>query len=381
MMNIVFAGCSGAYGHTFSAVNTKTRLMALGLIKCGANCSIYDGLLGYGQEEETFMDEGIEVLLPKRKGSVITGEIKNIPHFYRYLKNKAQCYQKNILVVELPLYHNYLAYTLCAKLLGYKIIVIAHEWAPTLVHKGIYSKLSSFLYTNTFGYFVNGAFPISEYIIKKMAHFKKPYLKVPAIAEFNNQPIEYGKRDSGYFVYCANANYARVANLVIDSFCQYKKGLGSYNLKLILSGSQNAIDALKERVNHLGINENVTFYSKLPYEELYKYYQNASALIIPLDPEYEQDTARFPQKIAEYCSAATPILTTDVGEAKVYFDDSTSIKAKFNVDSFCEKMKWIENNPCDSACIGQNGYKLGLEKFEFICCGKKMYDFINTLFE
>lgn len=380
MMNIVFAGCTGAYGHAFSAVNTKTRLMALGLIKCGASCSIYDGLLGYGQEEETFMDEGIEVMLPKRKGSVITGEIKNIPHFYRYLKNKAQGYQKNILVVELPLFHNYLAYTLCAKRLGYKIVVIAHEWAPTLVHKGLYSKISSYLYTHTFGYFVDGAFPISEYIIKKMAHFKKPYLKVPAIAEFNLDIVDYELRKEGYFVYCASANYSRVANLVIDAFCEYAKKDGVFKLKLILSGSQDAIDGLRKRVSALGLNEKVSFYSKLPYQELIKYYQYSSALIIPLDPAYEQDTARFPQKLAEYCSAATPILTTDVGEVKVYFNEYNCIKADFTTESFADKMQWIEKNAPQAALIGKNAYKLGIEEFEYSGCGKKMYNFLNTLF-
>lgn len=379
-MNVVFAGCTGAYGHSFSAVNSKTRLMCLGLIESGTRCSIYDGLLGYGSVEEAFVDDGIEVIIPQRKGSVFWGEIKNIPHFFKFLKERSTGSDKNVLVVELPLYHNYLAYVLCGKKLGYKIIVIAHEWSPTLIHNGLYSKVSSFLYTRTFGYFIDGAFPISEYIINKMEHFKKPYYKVPAIADFSVVPIEYSNRDSGFFVYCASANYSRVANLIIESYYEYRQNNGKFALKMILSGTEKAINDIKNVASKLSIDSFVSFYSKIPYEELLHYYRNAAALLIPLDPNYEQDTARFPQKIAEYCSMARPIITTDVGEVDFYFSDDNSIKAAFTKESLAEKMKWVEDNEENAAIIGENGYLLGLKEFEFRGCGKKMYNFLNSLF-
>lgn len=378
-MKVVFAGCTSSYGHSFAAVNIKTKLMAQGLMLQGATCSIYDGLLGFGSEEERFEEDGIEVVLPKRKGAVITGELRNVPHFYRYLKAKKQGGEKNVLVLELPLYHNYLSYVICAKLLGYKIATIAHEWAPTLVHINLYAKLSSWLYTKTFGKIVDGLLPISEYIIKRISHFKKPYLKVPALAEFPYSPIDYNNRRGGYFVYCASANYSRVAFLVIDAFAEYIKKGGAGKLCLILSGSGKAIDAICQRLKDLGVFGQADVHSKLPYEQLMDLYNNASALIIPLDPEYEQDIARFPQKIAEYCSTASPIITTNVGEAKVYFDDSNSLKAEFTPSSLAAKMFWIDNHKQEAKDLGLNAYNMGKKNLNYKVCGVSLFNFFNSL--
>jgi hypothetical protein len=378
-MNVIFAGCTSSYGHSFAAVNTKTYLMALGLTKCGAQCAIYDGLLGF-LHEESYIQDGIEIVTPKRKGSVIVGELKNIPHFYNFMKKRAKGHEHNILIVELPLFHNFLSYVYCGRKLGYKIVVIAHEWAPTLVFTNVYAKLSSFLYTKTFGYLVDGALPISEYIIRKMAHFNKPYLKVPALADFSKKPIDKDKRKGGYFVYCANANYYRIARLIIDAFRIYKMKGGKYSLVLILSGSETAIDNIKDTVKGFGLFSEVSFFSKLPYDTLLKYYQNASALMIPLDPEYEQDIARFPQKIAEYCSTSVPIITTNVGEVEFYFTDKTCLKSKFSAESFAENMVWIEQHKKEALQIGEESYGLGLNKFEYSKSCEDIFAFLKSLY-
>lgn len=378
-MNVIFAGCTSSYGHSFAAVNTKTYLMALGLTKCGAQCAIYDGLLGF-LHEESYIQDGIEIVTPKRKGSVIVGELKNIPHFYNFMKKRAKGHEHNILIVELPLFHNFLSYVYCGRKLGYKIVVIAHEWAPTLVFTNVYAKLSSFLYTKTFGYLVDGALPISEYIIRKMAHFNKPYLKVPALADFSKKPIDKDKRKGGYFVYCANANYYRIARLIIDAFRIYKMKGGKYSLVLILSGSETAIDNIKDTVKGFGLFSEVSFFSKLPYDTLLKYYQNASALMIPLDPEYEQDIARFPQKNAEYCSTSVPIITTNVGEVEFYFTDKTCLKSKFSAESFAENMVWIEQHKKEALQIGEESYGLGLNKFEYSKSCEDIFAFLKSLY-
>ena len=353
--------------------------MALGLTKCGAQCAIYDGLLGF-VHEESYIQDGIEILTPKRKGSVIVGELKNIPHFYNFMKKRAKGHEHNILIVELPLFHNFLSYVYCGRKLGYKIVVIAHEWAPTLVFTNVYAKLSSFLYTKTFGYLVDGALPISEYIIRKMAHFNKPYLKVPVLADFSKRPIDKYKRKGGYFVYCANANYYRIARLIIDAFRIYKMKGGKYSLVLILSGSETAIDNIKDTVKGFGLFSDVSFFSKLPYDTLLNYYQNASALMIPLDPEYEQDISRFPQKIAEYCSTSVPIITTNVGEVDFYFTDKTCLKSKFSAESFAENMVWIEQHKKEALQIGEESYVLGLNKFEYSKSCEDIFAFLKSLY-
>ena len=379
VLNIVFVGCTALYGRSFNAVNTKTKLMALGLLHSGARCAIYDGLLGTYDVPNNgieYDDEGISISLPHRKGSVPIGELRNIPHLYAYLKKRKYAGAQNVVILEAPLIHNYVAYVFCAKLLGYKVSVIAHEWMPTLQLKGLYSRISGYIYTRMFGYFADSLLPISEYIIKKIKHFRKPFLKVPAISMFyqlNDIPI-----CGDYFLYCANAGYKRIIDFVIDSYECYKKNGGNYKLILVLSGSEDAIRIIKHIVSLKGLDTSVEFYSKLKYDDLMKKFKESACLLIPLDPNSKQDIARFPQKIAEYTSTMKPIMTSDVGEISYYFKNNECIKSEFSPLSYAEKMEWIEKNKLEAQNIGVNGYNLGLREFEYKACGRKLFDFLQN---
>lgn len=102
--------------------------------------------------------------------------------------------------------------------------------------------------------------------------------------------------------------------------------------------------------------------------------------MIPLDPEYEQDIARFPQKIAEYCSTSVPIITTNVGEVEFYFTDKTCLKSKFSAESFAENMVWIEQHKKEALQIGEESYGLGLNKFEYSKSCEDIFAFLKSLY-
>ena len=359
--------------------------MAKGLQSAGAKCYIHNGLTGSTSvvEDEIKYVDDVEVTTYKSSSNGYAYyfwiPFRNLPKLWKYLRSHHDKNDKSIVILEVPLFHIFVLYTILCKIMGYRIACISHEWIPTLRHTGFRDRyFNDPLYTKFFGYLVHAILPISEYIIDKCKKFKKPYYKVPALAEFPAQKPTPDKTEL-YFLYCAQAGYFRIAKFIIDAFAQYIKKGGKYYLRMILSGSPDGIDKVRQYVKDNKLSDVVLIDTKLPYGTLVAAYRNASALLIPLDPDYEQDWARFPQKIAEYTASASPIIATNVGEIKTYFSDSNSIKADFDEESFAKRFEWIEKNPQQAKQIGKNGFYLGEENFNCIKVCKGLYGFFNAI--
>ena len=260
-------------------------------------------------------------------------------------------------------------------------MTISHEWGPTVKTIHILRKPSVWIYTKTFGFLSDGILPISEYIIKRIKHFKRPYLKVPILADFDECEDQHNIEDKDkFFLYCVYAAYTRVVYKIIDAYVQYIKDGGNYQLKLVLSGDEGQINVIRKYINEKRMDFEIKILTKLPYRELQIYYKKASALIIPLDPNSEQDKARFSQKIAEYLSSCSPVISNDVGEISFYFKDKENIfLCDYSIKGFNDIFKWISCHEREAKSVGMNGFKLGKEEFNYKLFGKEIHDFISTI--
>lgn len=381
-MKIVFLGCTKEFGFGFGANITKIGYMAKGLTEAGAACVIHNGIVGSEKitNDQDIEYNGFKVTTFKKRGSQHISWIRNAYRLYRYLKNERVKGDRNIAILELDLYHIMLLYFLMLKILGYKRVVISHEWGPTIVNERRLKYYSHCIFAKTFGWYANGILPISEYIIKKIEHFGKPYYKLPIMADFNEK-YEYTPKAENRFVYCASVYYKRIIKMVINSYAQYtqEEGGGEIKLTLILNGPDNYKKEIADYIETKQLTEKITIKSKLPYKELVNEYLNAKALLIPLDPDYEQDEARFSQKIAEYLSSKTPVITNNVGEIKYYFNDDEIIKCEFNETGFAKAFSWVADNEDKAKEIGIRGYERGVKEFDYRHLGKGMYKFFDLL--
>lgn len=379
-MKIVFLGCTREYGFGFGANITKVGYMAKGLTEAGATCVIHNGIVGSEkvQANQTIDFDGYQVTTFKKKGSQYISWLRNVRALCIYLKKERVKGEKNIAILEYDIYHIMLLYFFILKLLGYKRIVISHEWGPTIKGSKLPQYISLCFFARTFGWFAEGILPISEYIIKKIGHFKKPYYKLPIMADFEEE-YEYTQKSGNGFVYCASVYYTRIIKMIIDSYAIYKQEGGEIKLTLILNGPENYKNKIKDYIEKRQLTERIAIKSKLPYKDLINEYLNAKALLIPLNPNYEQDEARFSQKIAEYLSSKSPIITNNVGEIKYYFNDDEIIRCEFNEESFAKAFIWVEENGKRAKEIGLKGYERGLKEFDYRNLGNGMYDFFHTL--
>lgn len=263
--------------------------------------------------------------------------------------------------------------------MGFKTVLIFQEWHLSFKLDKLHN-LNSYLFDKYLGYFVDGIFPISEFILQKCIKYRKSLLKVPIAADYTNitSPSE---THSNYFLYCASAGYFRIAAFILNSFSLIHTKYTDVKLVLVLSGEKEKIDRIRNKVHSLNLDSRVDIYSKLPYCKLLKYYSNSLALLIPLNPESLQDKARFSQKIAEYLSSSRPIITNNVGEIPCYFSNNFNafIAEDFTETSYSKLMEiTIKNNELATR-VGKNGLLLGKEKFDYKKIAQDIHLFLLSL--
>ena len=383
--NVIFLGCTQNYSYLFSAANTKVEFLAKGLAEKGDCCTIHNGIIGtsiIGGDETKNIEKVGTVITYCKKGNQIISWIFNLPKLVKDLKScRKKVGHANFIILESPDYHIFLVYVLLARLLSFKILIISHEWGPTVSSIHPLRKPSVYLFSKTFGYFADGILPISEFIIRKIQHFKKPYIKIPITAEYNQIVISENPVGGKYFLYCVYAAYKRVIFQLIDAYVKYSTDTKTCTkLVLVLSGNDEQIGIIKNYIKQIGKENDICIKTKVPFMMLMDLYANALALIIPLDPGNIQDEARFSQKIAEYLSSGSPIISNNVGEIRYYFKDKENIiLCDYNIDGFVEVFKWVTRNPDKAKQIGVNGFNLGKKEFDYRELGDRLHKFMRSL--
>lgn len=381
-MNIVFLETTQNYSYKFSAANTKVELLAKGLSQEGHACFILNGLRGYNgirKKEKKLVDKVGEVItFPKRRMPMI-GPVFNFPALVQELKCLSKGDDKPILVLASPYVHIYFIYVFLGRMFGYKIVTISHEWLPTIKRRLWIQNVLSSVYAMTFGRGIHAILPISHYIWDKCEHFGKPMLMTPILGEYPNEVIKERKEKS--FVYCVYALYYRVIIMIVDSYKEYcNVSKDPYGLTLVLNGTLDQVNRVRAYIDEAALSCRIEIKTKLPYLELIRTYRAASALLIPLDPDYEQDHARFSQKIAEYLSSGSPVISNAVGEIPYYFENGKDmIITSYSVKGFSESFKWVQENPEKSTEIGLRGFETGKAVFNYQTFGKKLSSFLKTL--
>ena len=275
-----------------------------------------------------------------------------------------------------------LRYRIYASLLNFPIILNLVEMASSMQHKtSMLTRANYYLLDNWIVKLFDGALPISD---RLMDYYKtvapaRPNMKLPILCDFDKFDQPRTKKES-YFLYCGSMAYRAVIDFVIEA---YKRTSSNDNTKLymiISGGSETETKLMQQEINALFDKECIQLFSNIPYEQLVHLYTNAVALLIPLRPTL-QDTSRFPHKIGEYLASGNPVITTNVGEIKNYFEDGKTalVADTYTLESFSEKMEFVLNNPELAKQIGQDGKELGLENFDYKTHGASLVSFLQEL--
>ncbi len=272
------------------------------------------------------------------------------------------------------------SYKIIAKIKNVKIVLTAVEDKAIMPSYTFFGKIDNFLYQKYVWRLVDGAFPISEELKNQIKNINSdlPQLKIPVLVNmFSFKQRVSSPVNFPYFLFCGAANYFDTIKFIIDSYC---KALTKSKLILIINGSNNQLNKISNYINNVPNNGNIYIKSKLTYNSLITYYKNATALLIPLNFN-QQDKARFPHKIGEYCASRRPIISSEWGEIQYYFSNKINALLLPNNDKllFAKYLKEIEMNKKLASTISENAYRTAQVYFDYKKYGNKISLFLKDL--
>lgn len=309
-------------------------------------------------------------------------KLKGMYGEYKYLKYLKKHDKIDLAIISDMKVVHVLRYYMFSVFLKFPIAINFVEMTSSMKHKKSFlKKVNDFVHDKWVIGLYEGGLPISDKLIDyyKVISPSKPNLKLPILCDFEKFDIPKNNEEP-YFLYCGSIRYTEVRDFIIEAYKSIADG-GNTKLYMIISGGSNSeTRLLEEELNAIFETQRIRLFSNIPYDELVQLYTDAIALLIPLR-QTVQDAARFPHKIGEYLASGNPVITTDVGEIKNYFEDGKTalIADTYSVTGFAEKMKYVLDNPDLSKEIGLNGKKMGLIEFDYKAHGSRLVKFVQEL--
>lgn len=281
----------------------------------------------------------------------------------KYIRKFSKSKQLSGVLISTNSFHNILFYFIIGKIFRTILTVDNVEYWTSIKSFKCLTRIEKYLYDKFYYLFTDNIICISDFLIGKVGKSKRgDILKIPAITDFDkfNDSIESPRLvKEKYFLYCGSNVYFEVIDFIIYSFDK----LEFKDISLILVTKGNS--KLRDRIYRSRNKDLIRIFTNLPYKDLVNLYKNSEALIIPMR-DTDQDKARFPHKISEYCASCRPIITSNIGEIKNYFNnDNAFLCPIFDESEYANAMQKVILEPELANRIAKNSYNTGVVKFNY----------------
>jgi glycosyltransferase involved in cell wall biosynthesis len=309
-------------------------------------------------------------------------EIKGVINEIRFLRKRKRDNKLDYAILSTGSFYNILFYYFLSKSFGFKTILNYVEYYSSMKTNShhISRRLNARLFDNYAPSLTDAIFPISEFLINHINRVSpgKRYLKIPILTDpdrYNGIEKTYTEK---YFMFCGSADFKEIIDFIIGSFALVNNNT-SVSLYLVANGSENSMSELKKIIDAQPQRDKIKLFSRLTEKQLFTYYKNAMALLIPLRPTF-QDMARFPHKTGEYLASGNPVISTNYGEVKYYFKDMENmlLADRYDMQLFAEKMEFVIQNPVDVQKIGQEGKNVASRIFDYRTNAVAIDNFLNS---
>jgi glycosyltransferase involved in cell wall biosynthesis len=268
---------------------------------------------------------------------------------------------------------------LVSKILRFKTVLSLVEIYKGRTNIGFFKSLNDKLF-NRFGLFFFDAYlPISHKLIDHFRNFKLPYFYFPILVDCKKiEDIQVNLNTDINYVFCGAAGYPKTIDFAIKSF--EKANVPNAKLILISNGSDHEVKQVELLIQRSARSKSILHKQNVSELELYTYYKNATALLLPLYATV-QDEARFPHKLGEYLASGNPVITCNVGELKNYLinRESAFISTPDHISEFADNMLFVARNPEIAKLAGEKGKVICQEKFDYLALGKQCSIFLEQL--
>lgn len=122
-----------------------------------------------------------------------------------------------------------------------------------------------------------------------------------------------------------NIDYVFAGNIgmmqSVDTIIKAAKLVKDERIRWHIVGDGFALEDCRKLCDEMGLNDKVTFYGRLPVEEMPKFYRMADAMIVTL-ADNDLISYTLPGKIQSYMASARPVIAAANGETKTVIEES-----------------------------------------------------------
>jgi glycosyltransferase involved in cell wall biosynthesis len=139
------------------------------------------------------------------------------------------------------------------------------------------------------------------------------------------------------------------------------------NVNLLLVGEGELTARLRERVEAMGISDNVIFCGRKPLKEMPLYINVADICLAPFFDERSPHTGLSPLKLFEYMACGKPVIASALGGLDNLFKtyDIGEVVSSSGTKMWATTVLSLLNNPERMKSCGENGRRAVLEKFNW----------------
>ena len=225
-----------------------------------------------------------------------------------------------------------------------------------------------------------------EVFVNKYKQKSAKVIRIPILVDPEPYDIDYSKMQSPfdvpYIIHTGTMHEQKDSiSKILHAFarinCEYTSPC-----KLVFTGKQADPQKCKykELIEQLGLTDDAVLMGYVSDDEIIRL-QHFAALTIIYKSDNLPTRNCFPTKLGEMLMSQVPVITTTVGDSKLYL--KTGVNAYlFEEDDetqLVNYMKTILSNSQEASCIAKRGRDVALNSFNPIVQGKRLSDFIHKL--
>lgn len=225
-----------------------------------------------------------------------------------------------------------------------------------------------------------------EDFVNKYKKSSAKVIRIPILVDPEPYNIDFSKMqspfDEPYIIHTGTMHEQKDSiSKILHAFAKLKQKY-AIPCKLVFTGKQSTPNRCKfnELIEQLGITDDVVLMGYVSDAEILNL-QHFAAFSIIYKSDNLQTRNCFPTKLGEMLMSQVPVITTTVGDAKLYLE--SGISAYFfeenDEDKLVQIMQRILSNPQEAKAIAQKGHDIAMNSFNPIVQGKRLSAFFNTL--
>lgn len=210
-----------------------------------------------------------------------------------------------------------------------------------------------------------------------------PILRLPVLVETSafeskNQAASYLTRT---IVYCGNLNHEGEVGGLLEAWSKIKSDFPAWKIRIIGDNSSPDIQAFLLRLmKDLCIEECIEFTGLVARQQLVELLMSGDVMALPRSSGLFSE-AGLPNKLGEYLATGKPVVTTNVGDIRLYLQDRVDafLVQPDDVQTFADILRYVLTHPVEAKEVGENGMVAAQKHFDTHNNCKRLINFIQQV--